>query len=131
MTTLEKFNELKEKELSARNTKEQKAVDAEFDTLFKEDPEGFEAAMVENMKETLAEAKRLRMKEQMKTVSEIVSLSYIAKTYFNKTKSWFSQRINGLTVNGKKMRFTDEELETLNRAFKDIADKIAAFHVSY
>jgi hypothetical protein len=44
-----------------------------------------------NARSTLHKAKSLKIKEQMHEMSEIVSMSYIAKTYFNKTKSWLSQ----------------------------------------
>lgn len=63
------------------------------------------------------------VKMQLAEVSEIISLSYIAKTYFNKTKSWLSQRVNGHTVNGKAALFTSEEMKTLNFALKDVGKK--------
>lgn len=56
-------------------------------------------------------------------------MSYIAKNYFNKTKSWLSQRINGNDVNGKPARFTPEEIDTLNKAFSDLSQKLGAFRV--
>jgi hypothetical protein len=85
--------------------------------------------ILESARLTLHKAKRLKIKEQMHEVSEIVSMSYIAKTYFNKTKSWLSQRINELNVNGKPAQFTQEELEILNAAFQDISKKTGAFRV--
>jgi len=42
---------------------------------------------------------------QLGEVADIVSLSYIAKKYFGKSKYWLYQRINGYTVNGKTARF--------------------------
>lgn len=57
-------------------------------------------------------------------------MSYIAKNYFNKTKSWLSQRINGNDVNGRPARFTPEEIDTLNKAFSDLSQKLGAFRVS-
>ncbi|NLX66593.1 MAG: DUF5053 domain-containing protein [Bacteroidales bacterium] len=57
-------------------------------------------------------------------------MSYIAKNYFNKTKSWLSQRINGNEVNGKPVQFTPEEIDTLNGAISDLSQKLAAFRVS-
>jgi hypothetical protein len=130
MTTTEKFELLKEKELAARTSKELTAIHAEFDELANADPAGFEQAFLDSARSTLRHAKQLKIKEQIREVSEIVSMSYIAKTYFNKTKGWLSQRVNELDVNGKPAQFTADEIETLNIAFADISKKIGAFRVS-
>ncbi|MGC4130534.1 MAG: DUF5053 domain-containing protein [Bergeyella sp.] len=72
----------------------------------------------------------LNLKIKLTEASEIVSVSYIAKKYFNKTRSWLHQRINGNFVNGKSAKFTDEELKTLNYAFKDISEKLGSIRIS-
>ena len=59
-----------------------------------------------------------------------ISLSYIAKTYFNKSRSWLNQRINGNTVNGMQAKFSQEELRTLDYALKDLSEKLAEIRVS-
>jgi hypothetical protein len=59
-----------------------------------------------------------------------ISLSYIAKTYFNKSRSWLNQRINGNTVNGVQAKFSQEELRTLDFALKDLSAKLAEIRVS-
>lgn len=64
--------------------------------------------------------------EQLKQVSDIVSLSYIAKHYFGKSKSWFSQRMNGHLVNGKEAGFTQDEMRTLNMAIQDISKTLGS-----
>jgi hypothetical protein len=130
MKTKEKFELLKVRELNAHSDKERARIQREFDKLADEDPGGFEDAFIESARLTLQKAKKLKVKEQMLEISEIVSMSYIAKTYFNKTKSWLSQRINELNVNGKPAQFTKEELETLNAAFQDISKKTGAFRIS-
>jgi len=129
MNTKERFERLKELEFNARSNKERAKIQKEFDQLATEDPDGFESAFIESARSTLYKAKRLKIKEQMHEVSEIVSMSYIAKNYFNKTKSWLSQRINELNVNGKPAQFTPEELEILNAAFQDISKKTGAFRI--
>jgi len=131
MTTKEKFEQLKELELKAITKKELYSIQFEFDRLAASDPDGFEDAFIESAKQTLKAAKQLKIKEQIKEMQEIVSMSFIAKTYFRKTKSWMSQRINELNVNGKPAQFTPEEIKTLNEAFKDISKKIGEFHISY
>lgn len=54
--------------------------------------------------------------EQLNKISNIVSLSYIAKRYFGKSKSWFSQRMQGHLVNGKEAGFTPDEIQTSTKA---------------
>jgi len=71
-----------------------------------------------------------KIKMQLFEVSEIVSLSYIAKRYFNKTRNWLYQKINGSAVNGKPARFTEEEINTLNFALQDISKKISSTVIS-
>ncbi|HHT22511.1 MAG TPA: DUF5053 domain-containing protein [Bacteroidales bacterium] len=123
MITQEKFEQLKKREMNVSTESEYQAIQSEMEKLADSDPEGFEQAILASMRRTRQKAQNGRIKAQMEAMSEIISMSYIAKTYFNKTKSWLSQRINGLNVNGKPASFTDEELETLNFAFKDISKK--------
>ena len=81
----------------------------------------------EKMDEFIEEVK---IKLQLMEVSNIISLSYIAKNYFNKTRNWLYQKINGSTVNGKPACFTPSEIETLNYALKDIGKKIGSTVIS-
>lgn len=68
----------------------------------------------------------LSLLEQLNEVSNIVSLSYIAKRYFGKSKSWFSQRMHGHLVNGKEAGFTPDEIQTLNMALQDISKTLGS-----
>ncbi len=68
----------------------------------------------------------INMKEKLAEIQEVISLSYIAKHYFGKDKSWLYQRINGTLVNGKPAAFTNQELAILSDALRDISAKIAA-----
>lgn len=85
------------------------------------------------MREIMAERRNARkvkrtdidMKEKLAGIQDIISLSYIAKHYFNKDKSWLYQRINGTVVNGKPAAFTDQELALFSDALRDIGSKIS------
>lgn len=85
------------------------------------------------MREIMAERRNARkvkrtdidMKEKLAGIQDIISLSYIAKHYFNKDKSWLYQRINGTVVNGKLAAFTDQELALFSDALRDIGSKIS------
>ena len=65
----------------------------------------------------------------VKSISNMISFKYIAETYFNKSKAWFSQRLNGNTVHGKVCRFTDEELQTLRFALQEKKKKIGSLSI--
>ena len=73
--------------------------------------------------------KEAEIRLQLMDVKEIVSLSYIAKHYFHKTRSWLHQKINGNMKNGKPCSFTNDELGTLNFALQDIAKKIGSIAI--
>lgn len=130
MTTREKFEELKELDMKAKSDAEREKINVELEQLADNDPEGFETAVMASARQTLADVKALKLKEQMSHIKDIISMNYIAKTYFNKSKSWLSQRINELDVNGKPAKFDQEEIDTLNFAFKDISNKIGSFRIS-
>lgn len=121
---------LKEKYSQATTKAEFAQIEREMNALAAEDNDNFSRAMVELAGETVAKADELILREQLKEVIPIVSLAYIAKTYFNKTRQWLYQRINGSLVNGKPARFTPEEIETLNNALKDIGNRLSSINVS-
>ncbi len=127
MTTKEKFEQLKERDINAKSEAQRTKINVELAQLADSDPKGFEAAVLDSARQTLSDARVLKIKEQIMQISDIVSMSYIARNYFNKSKSWFSQRINELDVNGKPARFMPEEIDTLNH---DISKKLGAMHVS-
>ena len=88
---------------------------------------GFVQKSIQNADAFIEEAK---IKVQLAEVSEIVSLSYIAKEYFNKTRTWLYQKINGNVVNGKEARFTESEIKTFNFAIQDISRKLGSTVIS-
>ena len=130
MTTREKFEKLKEREISAKSDVERSLINTELEQLADNDPSEFEASVMASARQTLADAKALKVKEQISQISDIISMSYIAKNYFNKSKGWLSQRINELDVNGKPVKFIPEEVDKLNFAFKDISEKLSTFRIS-
>lgn len=71
----------------------------------------------------------INVKKQLDEVSEMLSLSYIARTYFGKTRSWLHQRINGNVVNGKKSKFSDVELQQFQDAIKDMSKKLDSLSI--
>jgi len=130
MTTRDKFEKLKELDINSKSKTQRAKINLELELLANRDPEGFESAVMASAQKTLEDAKALKVKEQLSQISDIVSMSYIAKNYFNKSKSWLSQRVNEFDVNGKPAKFTQEEISTLNFAFDDISKKIGSVRIS-
>lgn len=82
--------------------------------------------IMEDMKQI---KKELTIREQMKDIINLVPLSYIAQTYFGKSRAWLYQRINGYKVRGKVYSLNEKEIEIFNRALKDIGTKIGSLSV--
>ena len=118
------------KQFHAANTDaEREAVKAEMQRFLDVDPEAFATSMLSIGKDIVAETDEFLIKAKLNDVSKMVSMSYIAKEYFNKSRSWLHQRINGYLVNGKQATFTKDERETLNRAFKELGEKLGSVSV--
>ena len=66
----------------------------------------------------------------MGEVTKMISMAYIAKTYFGKSRSWLAHKINGNVVNGKVATFTDEERGTFKHALADMSQKLGSLGVS-
>ena len=116
--------------MKAPTDAEREDVRKEMRKLCDADAPGLAAAALESIKATNAEVAEILLREQLKDILPAVSLAYVAKTYFNKTRQWLYQRINGTLVNGKPAKFTPEEITTLNNALRDIANRLSSINVS-
>lgn len=56
----------------------------------------------------------------------LINKSELASQYFNKTRGWFSQKLNGCTVLNQKKSFTEEEYHQLAESFRHIAKRLIA-----
>lgn len=63
-------------------------------------------------------------KQALKDIVPAITWSYIAEEYFNKSRSWFSQRMNGYHVNNKVATFTDDEIDLLSDSLLDLSERI-------
>ena len=54
----------------------------------------------------------------------LINKSAIAKQYFGKTQTWFSQKLNGAIICDKERSFNLEESHQLAEAFRDIAKRL-------
>lgn len=118
------MDDLKNRFVNAKTESERERVRAEMSAACAEDPKAVGEVMSVQLDETIAEAKDMTIRAKLANVLPAVSMSYVAKKYFGKSRSWLCQRINGLAVNGKKATFTESEKDTLKYALKDIAGSL-------
>lgn len=84
----------------------------------------------DNIHQEVTEIKeQLTIRERLEPVLPYLSVSKLSKDYFNKSSSWFYQRLNGNKIHGKVCRFTDKELETLDMALKDISQRLSSLQL--
>ena len=76
--------------------------------------------------EMRAEEETARLREKVETLSEALSLKYIAKKYFGKSSAWLYQRLNGNMVNGRKSFFSMKEIAQFKAALNDLSSKLSA-----
>ena len=79
----------------------------------------------EGLRKALAEADAMIARHKMGGIAEAVSLSYIAKNYFGKSRAWLMQKVNGNTVNGKRAAFTPSESRQMREALLDLSQKLS------
>lgn len=56
----------------------------------------------------------------------LINFSEVARQYFGKSQSWFSQRLNGCLMEKKTMAFSADEARKLADSFRHIADRLIA-----
>lgn len=126
----DKIKALAERNRLAKNEEERAAVAAEMNALRQEDEQAFTEALEGLIKTTADEVQEQRMAERLGEITDMVSMAYIAKTYFKKSRSWLAHKLNGNIVNGKPSQFTDEELDTLRFALNDMSDKLNSMSIA-
>ena len=63
-------------------------------------------------------------------VLEHINCAYVARRFFNRSRSWFIHRLNNNIVNGKPVSFTDAELRTLRSALRTLSNEILNYSES-
>lgn len=126
----EQIKQLAEKNRLAKTKEEKEAVAKGMETLKNQDPKAFTEALESLIHTTAKEVEDLTIAEKMGEVTKMISMAYIAKTYFGKSRSWLAHKINGNIVNGKTATFTDEERGTFKHALADMSQKLGSLGVS-
>lgn len=60
----------------------------------------------------------------MLIIDLFTGMGFVRPAYFHKSPAWFNQRLNGNIVNGKKAKFSEEELKILSGALQEIAEQL-------
>ncbi|WP_291528166.1 DUF5053 domain-containing protein [Bacteroides sp. UBA939] len=93
-----------------------------------EEKREFGEVLAGNAKETIRQSEALigeyHFKQVLNDIIPAVTWSYVAEEYFQKSRSWFSQRMNGYHVNSKAVTFTPEEINTLADGLLDLSKRI-------
>ena len=128
-----KFLELKNAWKNADETDKnriQKEIDLFFDSLSEKEKENVCEAIDEDFSAIHAEIEDIKQTINIRKILEpilpAISISYLAKNYFHRTPQWFYQRMNGNSVNGKPVKFSDSEIQTLYIAIQDIGKQLSA-----
>lgn len=109
----------------------QKERQSRLDAMTERERKAYLEVTEKALQETVKEARRFveraedaLLRDKLGEIPEVISLSYIAKKYFGRSRNWLYQRINGYLVNGKPARFTDEERKKFVAAINDISDML-------
>lgn len=126
----EKIKELAARRRTATTEEERAEVAAEMARLQAEDPEAYCRALEHLIGEAAGRVEELTMAQRMGEMAHVVSMSYVARKYFGKTRAWLSQKMNGNVVNGKPAAFTSEERAVLKAALADISEVLGSVSAS-
>ena len=129
MVTKEKMDLLKSRYINAKNEEEKEAVRKDIAELCDEDAMKVASVATEQIQESIDEINGNIIRRQLEDILQIMSLAYIAKQYFGKSRQWLYQRVNGTIVNGKQARFTNQEIDILNAAIQDMGNRLLSTKV--
>ena len=114
----------------AKTEEEKDEVRRQINILKSIDPKAFAVAVGYMAKNTEQKVKELTMSEKLGEITDMVSMAYIAKAYFGKSRSWLAHKMNGNIVNGKTSQFSPDELAILRTALQDMSKKFGALSLA-
>jgi len=132
MNAREEIEALKKEFVSLKTEKERQAFDIKFRNHVASKTENgkreFADAFADSAREQVAKTKKfcneVTIRLKLEEILGVVSMAYIAREYFHKSKAWFSQKLNGNIKNGTISSFSEDELKILSFALEDISEKI-------
>ena len=121
----EQIRQLAERNRMAKTADEKEAIAKEMEALKNQNPEAFTEALESLIHTTAKEVEDLTIAEKMGEVTKMISMAYIAKTYFGKSRSWLYHKFSGMN-NGVSDDFNDIDRDRLKAALNDIAARVSA-----
>ena len=125
---IDKVKALAAQNRAAKTAEEKAEVRRQMNILKGMDPKAVAVGYM--AKTTEQKVKELTMAEKFGEITDMVSMAYIAKAYFGKSRSWLAHKMNGDVVNGKTSTFTSDELETLRSALQDMSQKFGSLSLA-
>lgn len=114
-----------------KTNKHAKAIKSLKEEMTLQERKAFNEALIAEARELLEKGDRMMEEEvndirrSLGDITQIINMSYIAKHYFGKSRTWLYQRINGNIVNGKPVFFTIAERKQLQETLRDIGKKLS------
>ena len=65
------------------------------------------------------------IKQKMVDILLDVSMAKISTKYFEKSRTWLYQKLDGIDENGLPTDFSEDEKEQLRKALKDLSSRIS------
>lgn len=132
MNAREEIEKLKREFVFLKTENERKEFDVKFRNNLRSKTEEEKREFADAFADAAgSDAKRVRefceeatIKIKMQEILGVVSMAYIAREYFHKSKFWLSQKLNGTVKNGVAVSFTKEELKILAFALQNISEKL-------
>lgn len=116
----EKFKALAPEERAAFHEARAQKIEA----MPADERQAFSEATKKGLDSIKNELQDMKLALELGDVANAISLSYIAKAYFGKSKTWLYQRLNGNKVNGKPAQFTEDERKRFAEALQDLSRRI-------
>ena len=127
---IDKVKALAAQNRAAKTEEDKDEVRRQMNILKSIDPKAFAVAVGYMAKNTEQKVKELTMAEKLGEITDMVSMAYIAKAYFGKSRSWLAHKMNGNIVNGKTSQFSPDELAILRTALQDMSKKFGALSLA-
>lgn len=107
----------------AKTAEELYAVAEEVGELTEDQRKIFETVYETKLKDCLGRAdeliKRVRLADKLTPISEYISMSYVASRFFNRSRSWLTNKLNG-----RASAMTEEEIHKLQEALNTMSKEL-------
>jgi hypothetical protein len=108
----------------------------EFPDLDEEQKGEFNKVLETRTEKAIVQTKEIvnsvKLALKIEPVTDYVSIAYISKRFFGKSRSWLHNRLQGYKNNGKPDTLSPDEINTLQNALLTISEEIktAALHLA-